>query len=90
MSYGKRPAWRREGAGAKAPECVIAAGRWMGRETRCLVSVLKKRAINSMKKVNLYETHKYMQNKFPHRSTDALEFKCMGPKGTGGACDSSQ
>ena len=24
----------------------------------------------------------------PRRSTDALEFKCMGPKGTGGACAS--
>ena len=49
ISYGKRRARRREGAGAKVPECAIAAGRWVGRQTRCLVSVLTKRAINSMK-----------------------------------------
>ena len=49
MSYGKRRAGRREGAGAKAPECAIAAGRWVGRQTRCLVSLLTKRAINSIK-----------------------------------------
>ena len=49
MSYGKRRARRREGAGAKAPECAIAARRWVRRQTRCLVSVLTKRAINSMK-----------------------------------------
>ena len=49
MRCGKRRARRREGAGAKAPECAIAAGRWVGGQTRCLVSVLTKRAINSMK-----------------------------------------
>ena len=49
MSYGMRRARRREGAGAKAPECAIAARRWVRRQTRCLVSVLTKRAINSMK-----------------------------------------
>ena len=27
----------------KAPECAIAAGRWVGHQTRCLVSVLTKR-----------------------------------------------
>ena len=27
-----------------------------------------------------------MHNKFPRGSTDALEFKCTGPKGTGSAC----
>ena len=40
---------RQEGAGAKVPGCAIAAGRWVGRQTRCLLSVLTKRAINSMK-----------------------------------------
>ena len=35
--------------GAKVSECAIAAGRWVGRQTRCLVSVLTKRGINSMK-----------------------------------------
>ena len=49
MRCGKRRARRREGAGAKAPECAIAAGRLVGGQTRCLVSVLTKRAINSMK-----------------------------------------
>ena len=39
----------RSGIGAKVPECAIAAGRWVGRQTRCLVSVLTKRGINSMK-----------------------------------------
>ena len=54
MNYGKRRARRREGAGDKAPECAIAAGRWVGKQTRCLVSVLTKRGINSMKQANLY------------------------------------
>ena len=27
-----------------------------------------------------------MRNEFPRGSTDALEFKCTGPKGTGSAC----
>ena len=54
INHGKRRARRREGAGDKAPECAIAAGRWVGRQTRCLVSVLTKRGINSMKQANLY------------------------------------
>ena len=54
MNYGKRRARRREGAGAKASECAIAAGRWVGGQTRCLVSLLTKKKINSMKLVNLY------------------------------------
>ena len=31
-------------------ECAIAAGRWVRRQTRCLVSVLTKTGINSIKK----------------------------------------
>ena len=54
MNHGKRRARRREGAGDKAPECAIASGRWVGWQTRCLVSVLTKRGINSMKQANLY------------------------------------
>ena len=54
INHGKRRARRREGAGDKAPECATAAGRWVGRQTRCLVSVLTKRGINSMKPANLY------------------------------------
>ena len=54
INHGKRRARRREGAGDKAPECAIAAGRRVGRQTRCLVSVLTKRGINSMKQANLY------------------------------------
>ena len=50
MNYGKRRARRREGAGDKAPECAIAAGKWVGRQTTCPVSVFKKRGIYSMKK----------------------------------------
>ena len=50
MNYGKRRALRREGAGAKAPECAIAAGRRVGRQTRRLVTVLTKRGIYSIKK----------------------------------------
>ena len=50
MNYGKRRARRREGAGDKAPECAIAAGRRVGRQTRCLVSVLAKTGINNIKK----------------------------------------
>ena len=49
MSYEKRRARRRKGAGARAPECAIAAGRWVGQQTWCLVSVLTKREINSIK-----------------------------------------
>ena len=40
MNYGKRRVRRREGTGDKAPECAIAAGRRVGRQPRCLVSVL--------------------------------------------------
>ena len=54
MNYGKRRARRREGAGDKAPECSIAAGRWVGRQTWCLVSVLTKRGIYSKKQASLY------------------------------------
>ena len=54
INHGKRRARRREGAGDKAPECAIAAGRWVRRQTRYLVSVLTKRGINSMKQANLY------------------------------------
>ena len=50
MNYGKRRARRREGAGDKAPECAIAAGKWVGRQTTCPVSVFTKRGIYSMKK----------------------------------------
>ena len=50
MNCGKRRARRRKGAGDKAPEGAIAAGRRVGRQTRCLVSVLTKRRINSIKK----------------------------------------
>ena len=50
MNYGKRRARRREGAGDKAPACAIAAGRRLGRQTRCLVSVLTKTGINNIKK----------------------------------------
>ena len=32
-----------KGAGAKAPECTIAAARRVGRKTKCLVSVLTER-----------------------------------------------
>ena len=49
-NYGKRRARSRVGAGDKAPECPIAAGRWVGRQTRCLVSVLTKRGIYNIKK----------------------------------------
>ena len=38
------------GAGGKAPELPIAAGRRVGKQTRCLVSVLTKRGIDSIKK----------------------------------------
>ena len=34
---------------------------------------------------SIYTTHKYMHNEFPRGSTDVLEFKCTGPKGTGSA-----
>ena len=54
INHGKRRARRREGAGDKAPECATAARRWVGRQTRCLVSVLTKRGITSMKQANLY------------------------------------
>ena len=50
MNYGKRQARRREGAGDKAPECAIVVGRWVGRQTTCLVSVLTKRGMDSIKK----------------------------------------
>ena len=86
INHGKRRGRRREGAGDKAPECAIAAGRWVGRQTRCLVSVLTKRGINSMKQANLYYTHKYMHNEFPRGSTDAREFKCTGSTGTESVC----
>ena len=54
MNYGKRRARRREGAGDKAPECAIAAGRRVGRQTVFLVSVLAKTGINSIKKRVIY------------------------------------
>ena len=52
MNYGKRGARRREfeGTGDKALECAIAAGRRVGRQNRCLVSVLAKTGINNIKK----------------------------------------
>ena len=50
INHGKRRAQRREGAGDKAPECAIAAGRRVGRQNRCLVSVLAKTGINNIKK----------------------------------------
>ena len=49
MSYGKRRTQRREGVGAKVPECAIVAGRWVGWQTRFLVSGLTKRGMSSMK-----------------------------------------
>ena len=42
MNDGKRRARRREGAGDKALECATAAGRGVGRQPGCLVSVLTK------------------------------------------------
>ena len=82
MRFGKRRARRREGAGAKAPECAIAAGRWVGGQTRCLVSVLTKRAINSMKTGQFILNSQIYVQRVPRGSTDAPEFKCTGPKGT--------
>ena len=46
MNYGKRRVRRREEAGDKR----IAVRRWVGRQTRCLVSVVTKRGIYSIKK----------------------------------------
>ena len=54
MSYGKRGTRRQEGAGAKAPECAIAAGRWVGRQTKSLLSVLTKRGIEQHENRSIY------------------------------------
>ena len=70
MSYGKRRTQRQEGGGAKAPECVIAAGRWVLQQTRFLVSSLTKRGMNSIKKKGQFKlNYKYMHNEFPHGFT---------------------
>ena len=45
MSYAKRRARRRKGAGAKAPEGAIVVGRWVGRQTSCMVSSLLLRGL---------------------------------------------
>ena len=72
INHGKRRARRREGAGDKAPECAIAAERRVGRQTRCLVSVLIKRGIDSIKKGQfVLNAQIYIHNEFPHGSTDA-------------------
>ena len=50
------------------------------------MSILTKRGITNIKQANLYQTHGYMHNGFPRGSTDAREFECSGPTGTGGVC----
>ena len=55
--------------GAKVPECAIAVGRWVLRQTRFLVSSLTKRGMNSIKKGQFILNYKYMHNEFPHEFT---------------------
>ena len=54
MSYWKRRTRRQEAVGPKAPECAIAAGRWVGRQTRWLLSVLTKRGIEQHENRSIY------------------------------------
>ena len=83
MSYGKRPARRREGAGGKAPECAISPGRWMGRQTRCLLSVLTKRAINSMKTGQFILNSQIYAQRVPPRIHRCTRIKMNGSQGHG-------
>ena len=55
--------------GAKVPECAIAAGRWVLRQTRFLVSGVMKRGMNSIKKDQFILNYKYIHNEFPHGCT---------------------
>ena len=86
MSYGKRRAWTREGAGAKAPEYAIAAGRWVGRQTRFLVSGLTKRGMNSIKKRPIYTKLQIYAQQVPPRIHTYFLFraKCWLRGGVGG------
>ena len=61
-------------------KCAITAGRRVGRETTCLVSVLTKRGINSIKKGQFILNSQIYAQRVPtpiHR--------CTGPTGTGRA-----
>ena len=56
-----------KGAGAKAPECTIAAARRVGQKTKCLVSVLTERNKQHQKRPIILNSEIYVQR----GSTDA-------------------
>ena len=86
MSYGKRQARRRKGEGNQAPECAIAAGRWVLRQTRFLVSSLTKRGMNRIKKRPIYTKIQIYAQQVPPRIHTYFSFraKCWLRGGVGG------